>query len=70
MMEQMSLASEPRIPPMRPLFFDYPDRKALYETDDEFLFGPDIVVARVVHPGARGAASRGRRVERQPCCLG
>jgi alpha-D-xyloside xylohydrolase len=53
-MRQMETASETGLPPMRPLFFDYPDEGELYGIDDEFLFGPDIVVAPVVQPGATG----------------
>jgi alpha-D-xyloside xylohydrolase len=49
---QMRLASEKGTPPMRPLFFDYPGEE-LYGVEDEFLFGPDLVVAPVLEPGAR-----------------
>lgn len=45
-MEQMKLASEKGIPPMRPLFFDFAD-PAVYEIEDQFLFGPDIMVVPV-----------------------
>jgi alpha-D-xyloside xylohydrolase len=51
-MAQMEVASDTGTPPMRPLFFDHPDEDELYEIDDEFLFGPDILVAPVVEPGA------------------
>ena len=51
--EQMKLASEKGTPPMRPLFFDYPNDDVCYEVEDEFLFGPDIVVAPVAERGAR-----------------
>ena len=50
---QMHLASERGTPPMRPLFFDYQDEEELYRVDDQFLFGPDLVVAPVLEPGAR-----------------
>jgi alpha-D-xyloside xylohydrolase len=52
-MEQMNLASETGCPLMRPLFFDYPDEQECYTVEDEYLFGPDIIVAPVVHSGAR-----------------
>lgn len=52
-MKQMKLASERGLPPMRPLFFDFPTEEPLYAIEDEFLFGPDIVVAPVVEAGAR-----------------
>jgi alpha-D-xyloside xylohydrolase len=48
---QMSLAARTGIPPMRPLFVDYPDDPAAWMTDDEFLFGPDILVAPILAPG-------------------
>ena len=50
---QMKVASETGVPPMRPLFFDYPGEAALYDVDDELLFGPDIVAAPVTANGAR-----------------
>jgi alpha-D-xyloside xylohydrolase len=51
--EQMNLASKKGTPPMRPLFFDYPDDQECYRVEDEFLLGPDIVVAPVAERGAR-----------------
>jgi alpha-D-xyloside xylohydrolase len=50
-MEQMRLASTKGTPPMRPLFFDFADEKCV-EVDDQFLFGPDLLVAPVLHQGA------------------
>lgn len=52
-MEQMRLAHEKGIPPMRPLFFDFPVDEGCVSVDDEFLFGPDILVAPVLHYEAR-----------------
>ena len=52
-MAQMKLAQEKGIPPMRPLFFDYPADAACATIDDQFLFGPDILVAPILHAGAR-----------------
>jgi alpha-D-xyloside xylohydrolase len=46
-MEQMKLASERGLPPMRPLFFDFMDDPMSAVTEDEFLFGSDILVAPV-----------------------
>ncbi|MDR2932087.1 MAG: glycoside hydrolase family 31 protein [Oscillospiraceae bacterium] len=51
--EQMALAHEKGQPPMRPLFFDYPDDEAAWKVQDEFLFGPDILVAPVLYSGLR-----------------
>jgi alpha-D-xyloside xylohydrolase len=38
---------------MRPLFFDFMEDKAAMAIDDEFLFGPDILVAPILEYGAR-----------------
>ncbi len=37
---------------MRPLFFDFPDDPACCEVEDQFMFGPDILVAPVLQQGA------------------
>ncbi|MCX7708188.1 MAG: glycoside hydrolase family 31 protein, partial [Anaerolineae bacterium] len=49
---QMAAASETGAPPMRPLFFDFPDDPACYDVEDQFMFGPDILVAPVLEEGA------------------
>ena len=51
--QQMQFAHEKGIPPMRPLFFDFMEDKAATAIDDEFLFGPDILVAPILEYGAR-----------------
>lgn len=38
-------------PPMRPLWFAYPQDPALVAVEDEYLFGPDLLVAPVTAPG-------------------
>jgi len=50
-MEQMVLASNKGCPPMRPLFFDFPQDRAASRIDDQFLFGPDLLVAPILAPG-------------------
>ncbi|MFE2988512.1 TIM-barrel domain-containing protein [Streptomyces sp. NPDC059262] len=40
-------------PPMRPLFFDFPDDTGTWDVDDQFLLGPDVLVAPVYEAGAR-----------------
>jgi len=52
-MEQMKTAEETGLPPMRPLFVDYPDDAAAWEVEDQFMFGPDLLVAPVVEEGLR-----------------
>lgn len=52
-MEQMRLAHTKGIPPMRPLFFDFPQDETAWSIEDQFMFGPDILVAPVLHEGVR-----------------
>ncbi|MER5182257.1 TIM-barrel domain-containing protein [Streptomyces sp. NPDC002896] len=40
-------------PPMRPLFFDFPDDERAWDVDDQFLLGPDVLVAPVYEADAR-----------------
>ena len=47
-MAQMQLASDRGIPPMRPLFFDYEHDPQTRAIEDQFLFGPDLLVAPVI----------------------
>jgi alpha-D-xyloside xylohydrolase len=53
LMAQMRQAHENGAPPMRPLFFDFPMDAAAVEVEDQFMLGPDVLVAPVVHQGAR-----------------
>jgi len=50
-MTQMKLASTKGTPPMRPLFFDFPHDAMAEAVDDQFMFGPDLLVAPVVYEG-------------------
>lgn len=52
-MEQMKSAHETGAPPMRPLFFDFPEDLHTWDIDDQFMFGPDYLVAPVLEYGAR-----------------
>ena len=52
-MEQMRLAHEKGFPPMRPLFFDFPKDEGSWTVEDQFMFGPDLLVAPVLYEGAR-----------------
>ncbi len=52
-MEQMRRASDKGLPPMRPLFFDFPDDPPGAEVEDEFLFGSDLLVAPITAYGSR-----------------
>ncbi len=46
-------ASTRGLPMQRPLFLEFPDDPAGYVVQDEFLFGPDLLVAPVAEDGAR-----------------
>ncbi|MGP3971427.1 glycoside hydrolase family 31 protein [Streptomyces sp. 6N223] len=41
-------------PPMRPLLFAFPEDERAWDVDDQFLLGPDVLVAPVAEAGARG----------------
>jgi alpha-glucosidase len=47
----MQLASESGLPALRPLFLNYPDDENVAGMDDEFTFGPDLLVAPVLQEG-------------------
>jgi alpha-D-xyloside xylohydrolase len=51
--DQMELASATGLPPMRPLFLDYPQDDTAWGIEDQFLFGPDLLVAPITEAGAR-----------------
>jgi len=40
-------------PVLRGMFHDFPDDDRCWETANQFMFGPDLLVAPVVQPGAR-----------------
>jgi alpha-D-xyloside xylohydrolase len=43
-------------PPMRPLFWDFPENPDAWTIDDEFMLGPDALVAPVLRHGLRARA--------------
>jgi len=47
-LKNMEIASKEGIPMMRPLFFDFPDDKFTYTIEDQYMFGPDLLVAPVL----------------------
>jgi alpha-D-xyloside xylohydrolase len=51
--ELSEAAHEAGAPAMRPLFFEFPDDPRAWEVDDQFLLGPDVLVAPVAAAGAR-----------------
>jgi len=52
-MEQMKKAHEDGTPVMRPIFYDFPADKTAYKIEDEYMFGPDLLIAPVLYEGAR-----------------
>ncbi len=38
---------------MRPLWFEFPEAKSLFATDDQFMLGPALLVAPVLEEGAK-----------------
>jgi len=49
----MRAASERHEPPLRPLFWHFPDAARAWEENDEFMLGPCLIAAPVVADGAR-----------------
>lgn len=45
-------ANETGEPIMRPMFYEYPYESSLLPVDQQLMFGPAILAAPVVHPGA------------------
>lgn len=50
-MKQMEKASQDGTPVMRPLFYDFSGDEVCYQIEDEYLFGPKLLVAPVVEKG-------------------
>lgn len=49
--ETMKAAHEKGDPVMRPLFYEFPEDGKAWETDDEYLLGPDLLVAPILYEG-------------------
>jgi alpha-D-xyloside xylohydrolase len=52
-MEQMAIATKTGLPPMRPLFIDFPSDPICYQVDDQYLFGANLLVAPILEADAR-----------------
>jgi len=48
----MAVAHTDGQPVMRGLFHEFPDDPVCWDVDDQYLFGPDLLVAPVLTPGA------------------
>lgn len=49
----MKEASENGSPVMRPVFYDFHEDRKAWEVEDEYMFGPDLLVAPVMEEGAK-----------------
>ena len=49
----MKEAHEKGTPVMRPVFYDFPSDAGAWEQAEEYMFGPDLLVAPVMYPGIR-----------------
>ena len=52
-MDVMAAASRTGLPPMRALFLEFPDEPEAWQIKDQYMFGPDVLVAPVTTYGAR-----------------
>jgi len=51
--KQMELAHQKGTPVIRPMFYDYPGDPKCWEVEDQYMFGPDILVAPVLYEGMK-----------------
>ena len=54
LMVQMKAAHLKGLPPMRPLFVDFPGDAVAWKISDQFMLGPDLLVAPVLDEGVHG----------------
>ncbi len=47
----MRTAHEAGDPPMRPMFYDYPGDPRSWDVDDQYMFGPDLLIAPIIAAG-------------------
>jgi len=50
---QMKAAHENGTPVMRPLFYDFPNDTIAWETESEYMFGPNYLVAPILYEGQK-----------------
>lgn len=52
----MEQAHEKGTPVMRPLFYDFPEDQKAWEVEDQYLFGPDVLVKPVTEANCRSVS--------------
>jgi len=52
-MKHMKRASQDGTPMMRPLFYDFPEDEICYTIEDQYMFGPDLLIAPVYESKAK-----------------
>lgn len=52
----MEQAHKKGTPVMRPLFYDFPEDQKAWEVEDQYLFGPDVLVKPVTEAGCRSVS--------------
>ncbi len=50
-MIQMKKAHLEGVPVMRPLFYDFPEDQTAYRIEDQYMFGPELLIAPILHQG-------------------
>ncbi len=74
--EVMREAHEKGTPVMRPLFYDFPDDKTAWEIEDQYMFGPNKLIAPVLEAGKRArevylpCGARWKNIETGECFEG
>lgn len=51
LMAQSQFAHKMGLPPMRPLFIDFPEDEVVAVIDDQFMLGPDLMIAPILEEG-------------------
>ncbi|MBQ7906933.1 MAG: family 31 glucosidase [Clostridia bacterium] len=52
----MDEASTGGTPPMRPMFYEYPEDEVCWEIDDQYMLGPDLLICPIMELGQRERA--------------
>ena len=50
--EQMAIAASTGLPVIRPMFVDFPHDSSCWDREDQFMFGPDFLIAPITEAGS------------------